>query len=92
MAWFWKTDGTPLQKGDYIFQYVTAARWNELALFLLENGNIDEIKYNELLVQQGDLITADKFNMMAAECGSAAIVKKDDLITAKVFNDLVANL
>ena len=36
MAWAWKPDGSPLNKDDFIFEYITAARWNELALYLLD--------------------------------------------------------
>lgn len=90
MAWEWKPGG--LQKNDFIFQYVTAQKWNNLVYYLLDNGFIADSAKEILFVNKGDLLTAYKFNLMAQACRADIEVKKDDPITAEAFNALVANL
>ena len=79
-------------RGDYIADYITASRWNQLVDQLgkyrsWRNQSNNYSDYNTLKVAAGAWITATLYNSMAYNCGVARVTDST-IISATHFNDL----
>lgn len=91
----WKSGG--LKKDDFIHQYITASKWDQLADHAGEYWSWYDQEKNYNIgssissPRKGDIITAEIFNKMQSitSLGSYNKVYRGDLITADLFNKLI---
>lgn len=79
--------------GDYIADYATASKWNQLADQVgkyksWRNQSNQYSSYNNLKVSRGDWITASVYNSMASACGTSRVTADKTLISAALFEAL----
>lgn len=79
--------------GDYIADYATASKWNQLADQVgkyksWRNQSSQYSSYSYLKVNSGDWITAKIYNDMASVCGTSSVTAQVTLISAALFEAL----